>query len=90
MKNAVKMFKDIGVSVHGLRCESARSSLSSFCFGLACWSHLGVGWLLREAVSAGSGRQAFLGMQEGCVEGEAPSAQIDLNVPEFSWFPSSF
>uniref|UniRef100_A0A8D1HE25 Glycerol-3-phosphate acyltransferase 1, mitochondrial n=1 Tax=Sus scrofa TaxID=9823 RepID=A0A8D1HE25_PIG len=90
VKNAVKMFKDIGVSVHGLRCESARSSLSSFCFGLACWSHLGVGWPLREAVSAGSGRQAFLGMQEGCVEGEAPSAQIDLNVPEFSWFSSSF
>lgn len=72
MKNAVKMFKDIGVSVHHLWYKSMCSRLS-FCLDLICLSHLCVGLTLRESsfCRIGSCRHFWDWEEEGHVEGEA-------------------
>lgn len=72
VKNAVKMFKDIGVSVHRLWYKSLCLLLFCFYLDLVYLNHLVLGWTLRKAVFAGLITKAFLGFgEEGDIEGEA-------------------
>lgn len=74
VKNAVKTFKDIGVSVHRLWYESACSLLSSLCLDLGCLSHLRVGLDPERSSFCRINHAGISGdwEEEGHVEGEAP------------------
>ncbi|XP_070220101.1 glycerol-3-phosphate acyltransferase 1, mitochondrial isoform X7 [Bos mutus] len=74
VKNAVKTFKDIGVSVHRLWYKSACSLLSSLCLDLGCLSHLRVGLDPERSSFCRINHAGISGdwEEEGHVEGEAP------------------
>ena len=70
----VKMFKDIGVSVHRLWYKSVCSLLSSLCLDLVCLSHLCVGLNPERSSFCRINHAGISGdwEEEGHVEGEAP------------------
>uniref|UniRef100_A0A8C6EEV6 Glycerol-3-phosphate acyltransferase 1, mitochondrial n=1 Tax=Moschus moschiferus TaxID=68415 RepID=A0A8C6EEV6_MOSMO len=92
VKNAVKMFKDIGVSVHRLWYKSVCSLLSSLCLDLVCLSHLCVGLDPERSRLCRINHAGISGdwEEEGHIEGEAPPYRFICmfqNCPGFHLHP---